>query len=83
MGELAERLQVQHHSAVGLVDRLVSETLIRREASQEDRRQVHLRLTLQGEEVLSRLVAVHREQFRRIGPNLAELLKQLSRDDAA
>ncbi len=31
VGELAERLQVQHHSAVGLVDRLAGEGMVSRE----------------------------------------------------
>src|ERR1700761_5506251 len=32
VGELAERLQLRHHSAVGLVDRLVTEKLAHRSA---------------------------------------------------
>src|SRR6476620_7305478 len=49
LGELAERLQIQHHSTVGLVYRLVAESLVLRQASDVDRRQVHIRLTAQGE----------------------------------
>lgn len=78
VGELAERLQVQHHSAVGLVDRLVAERLLRREQSQVDRRQVHLQLTSRGEALLARLAEVHREELRRIGPDLGSLLQKLS-----
>lgn len=78
VGELAERLQIQHHSAVGLVDRLVTERLIQRKQSQEDRRQVHLSLTARGEEVLGKLTEVHREELRRIGPDLGSLLEKLS-----
>lgn len=78
IGELAERLQVQHHSAVGLVDRLVAEGMVSREPSEEDRRQVFIRLTERGEELLEKLASVHREQLRRIGPELRRILGLLS-----
>ena len=48
IGELAERLQIRHHSAVGLVDRLVTQKLVAREAAADDRRQVYVRLTPAG-----------------------------------
>ncbi|MFC5454032.1 MarR family winged helix-turn-helix transcriptional regulator [Prosthecobacter fluviatilis] len=77
VGELAERLQIKHHSAVGLVDRLVLEKLVQRDASAEDRRCVNIRLTARGEAVLEELSALHREQLRRIGPELSTLLQSL------
>jgi DNA-binding MarR family transcriptional regulator len=79
VGELAERLQLRHHSAVGLVDRLVAEKLVSRVTSSEDRRRVLLQLTSRGEKVLERLSSVHRKQLQRIGPEIIELLKQLGR----
>ena len=48
IGELAERLQLQHHSTVELVNRLVAGGYIRR-AQGEDRREVLLSLTAKGE----------------------------------
>lgn len=78
VGELAERLQVQHHSAVGLVDRLAGEGMVSREPSEDDRRQVLIRLTAGGEELLGKLASVHREQLRRIGPELRRILGLLS-----
>lgn len=83
VGELAERLQIKHHSAVGLVDRLVTEQLVMRESSDADRRSVNVRLTTHGEEVLSLLSSAHREQLRRIGPELHRLLQGLGRGDTA
>lgn len=77
IGELAERLQIKHHSAVGLVDRLVLEKLVQRDASAEDRRCVNICLTSRGEAVLEELSALHREQLRRIGPELSTLLQGL------
>ena len=77
VGELAERLQIAPHSAVGLIDRLVAETLVAREPSVEDRRRVFITLTEQGEDVLEQLSSAHREQLRRIGPQIRQLLDQL------
>jgi len=78
IGELAERLQVLHHSAVGLVDRLVSEKYVRRSPGREDRRKVCLALTPRGEVTLRRLSTVHREQLQHIGPHISELFKELT-----
>jgi DNA-binding MarR family transcriptional regulator len=53
IGELAVRLQLKHHSAVELVDRLVRRGYVLRSAGQDDRRQVIVRLTVQHEETSS------------------------------
>src|SRR5436190_12711338 len=49
ISELSERLQVKHHSAVNIVDRLVEGKLITRKAGEGDRRHRHLELTAKGE----------------------------------
>jgi DNA-binding MarR family transcriptional regulator len=77
VGELAERLQVTPHSAVGLVDRLETEKLVTRETSSADRRQVFIALTKRGEQMLEALSAAHHEQLRRIGPDLRGMLDRL------
>ncbi len=77
LGELAERLQLRHHSAVGLVDRLVRARLVVRHRNEVDRRQVRLALTARGERLLAQLSTAHREQLRRLGPQLSELLRSL------
>lgn len=81
VGELAERLQVAHHSAVGLVDRLAAERLVARESSEEDRRRVFITLTSRGEDILEGLSSVHRAQLRRIGPEMGALLARLGSPD--
>lgn len=81
VGELAERLQVAHHSAVGLVDRLAAEKLVVREASEEDRRRVFITLTPRGADILEGLSSVHRAQLRRIGPEMGALLARLGNGD--
>ena len=77
IGELAERLQIRHHSAVGLVNRLVLKNFVFREHHPADRRQVFLALTGHGEEILEKLSTAHKEQLRRIGPYIESLFKRL------
>jgi DNA-binding MarR family transcriptional regulator len=77
IGELAERLQIRHHSAVGLVDRLVLKKLVARNHHAVDRRQVDLELTELGDGTLEKLSAAHKEQLRRMGPHIESLLKRL------
>src|SRR5690349_13644789 len=49
IGELAERLQIQHHSTVELVNRLAARGYVRRSRGDDDRREVLLSLTAKGE----------------------------------
>jgi len=79
VGELAERLQLRHQSAVGLVDRLVSEQLAARAPSVQDRREVFVELTRHGEAVLARLSALHRRQLKQMGPEFSRLFRELTR----
>jgi len=78
VGELAERLQLRHHSVVGLIDRLVAEKLVIRAPSNEDRRQVFIQLARKGEITLEKLSSIHHEQLMRIGPELTLLLERLN-----
>lgn len=77
VGELAERLQLRHHSTVGLLDRMVAEKLVERKLSYEDRRKVLILLTAIGEKKLEKLSAMHRRQLKRVGPELSDLLECL------
>ncbi len=76
--ELADRMHIRHHSAVGLVDRLAAQDLLVREHSQEDRRQVYITLTAKGLAILEQLSSVHKEELRRMLPELQNLIEQLS-----
>jgi DNA-binding MarR family transcriptional regulator len=77
IGEIAERLQIQHHSTVELVDRMSSRGLIRRKRVAEDRRQVLLELTPKGEKILREMAHLHREEMRNTGPALVSALKKI------
>lgn len=72
--ELADRLQIEHHSAVGLVNRLALDRLVKRKTSAIDGRQVMVGLTRRGESVLVNLSEAHHEELQRIAPQLAEIL---------
>jgi DNA-binding MarR family transcriptional regulator len=77
IGELAERLAIQHHSTVELVDRLVEAQLIVRTHDPEDRRRVLLDLTDAAEDHLARLSAIHLEELHRLRPTLQRILDQV------
>jgi len=74
INDLAHELLIRHNSAVGLVDRLVGEGLVVREASKADRRKVELRLSARGRQVLAKLAGMHRRELERIGPVLKRLI---------
>jgi DNA-binding MarR family transcriptional regulator len=81
IGDLAERLQLQHHSAVELVGRSVNQGLVERSRGTADRRQVFVALTPHGETVLRDLTLHHRRELRSAGPALVRALNALL-DDA-
>ncbi|SAL39408.1 MarR family winged helix-turn-helix transcriptional regulator [Caballeronia telluris] len=64
VGELAERLQAQHHGVVALVSRCEALGLVRRKVSETDRRQVEVHLEKPGEKVLARLAELHRAELK-------------------
>jgi len=77
IGYLAERLQIHHHSAVELVDRLAKRGLIQRFRGEKDRREVHVKLTAKGERLLKELTLYHRDELRTAAPALATTLKKM------
>jgi DNA-binding MarR family transcriptional regulator len=77
VAEVAQRLHIQHHSAVELINRLEAAGFVRRQRAAEDRREVLLYLTPHGEKVLQQLSLDHREELRSQGPELLESLQQL------
>ncbi len=69
---MAERLQIQHHSAVELIDRLVERT-----RDETDQRRVLITLTPQGEKVLEELSLYHCAELRSAGPVLIQALNEV------
>jgi len=76
IGELAEQMQIAHHSAVGLVDRMEKLRLVRRSVSKEDRRRVQVTLSPKGLAILEKLYLAHRKELNSVGPQLVGLLQQ-------
>ena len=79
IGELAERLQIRHHSAVGLVDRLEQQGWVERITHEQDKRRVFIGLTEKGIGVLESLASMHREELRYLGPQLCTMLEQITK----
>ena len=77
MGELAERLQLRHHSAVELADRMEAQGLVLRRSVPEDKRVVCLRLTEQGEMYLEQAALANRTKLRQLKTPLLTLLHNL------
>ena len=80
VGVLAERMQLQHHSTVELVDRLVDRNFLCRLRSTSDRRQVLVKLTHDGEEFLQKLSVHHLEELQSAGPTFVKVLNSLLAD---
>lgn len=83
IAEVAERLQIQHHSAVELVNRLETGGFVKRERGVQDRREVLLQLTARGEKVLRDLSLHHRAELRSQGPALLDTLQDLIENSGA
>lgn len=63
VGELAERLQAQHHGVVALVSRCEKQGLVERRRSSEDRRRIEVRLRAKGERLVEKVASLHRAQL--------------------
>ena len=81
IGALAERVQLQHHSTVELIDRLAARGLLVRLRSTDDRRQVLIKLTAEGEAILKELSLFHLEELQSVGPTVVEVLTGLFREE--
>lgn len=79
ISDLSERLQVKHHSAVSLVDKLEALHFVRREHGEKDRRRVFVRLTEKGAETLEKVALLHRSEIRMRCPEMIEALQRLQK----
>ncbi|HEU0209913.1 MAG TPA: MarR family winged helix-turn-helix transcriptional regulator [Candidatus Udaeobacter sp.] len=74
VGQLSERIQVKHHTAVSLTDKLAARKLLTKRRESPDRRYVYVKLTPAGSKVVAALAAAHRREIRK---HTAEMLKTL------
>jgi DNA-binding MarR family transcriptional regulator len=64
VGELAERLQAQHHGVVALIDRCEKLALLKRQPGRNDQRTVEIHLLPKGEKLLARIAAEHQGELQ-------------------
>lgn len=74
---LANRLRVQHNSAVELINRLEAGGYVTRARAEDDRREVLLALTPKGERVLAELALHHHEELQSAAPQLVATLRNV------
>ena len=77
VGVLAERMQLQPHSTVGLIDRLVERGLLVRLRATDDKRQVLVKLTHDGEDLLQKLALHHLCELQSVEPKFKKVLESL------
>lgn len=77
IGRLAERLQIQHHSAVELVNRSCEKGLVEKRTGERDRREVLVAITARGKRLLEKLVVAHRKELRAAAPALIGALQAI------
>ena len=72
MGELASMLIVQPTNLSGIVGQLDSRRLLRRKASAEDKRALHVELTVNGRKLLAAYLPHHSRQLDRLMTSLTD-----------
>ncbi|HEY3793812.1 MAG TPA: MarR family transcriptional regulator [Bradyrhizobium sp.] len=75
VGDLAEFLLIEHHTAVELVDRMTRLELLTRVVDAADGRRVLVKLTKEGERRLQKLSQANLKELRAIGPTLTRMLE--------
>ncbi len=78
ISQLADSLLIKHHSAIGLVARLVERGHVVRSPSILDRRRVLVSLTASGEAVLEDISRRNLGELSRASASLRQLLKALN-----
>ena len=77
VGEISERLQVKHHTAVSLLDKLEARKLATRKRVSTDRRNVNVQLTKAGTLLLARLAAIHLRELQQRSAEIIDALRRI------
>lgn len=80
IGDLADQLFIQPHTASELAERMIALGWLERRPSLEDRRRVLLALTPQSDDILGKMSQTHRDEVLRIRSTLTNLLSRLGKD---
>jgi DNA-binding MarR family transcriptional regulator len=81
IGDIAEYLVLRHHSAVGLVDRAVSDGLVERRPDPRSKSVVRVALTRAGAAKLDALADAHLQELAHLAPTMRALWRALERPD--
>ncbi|MBV8944540.1 MAG: MarR family transcriptional regulator [Solirubrobacterales bacterium] len=73
VGEIADYLVLQHHSAVGLIDRAAADGLVKRNPDPHSKSVVRVTLTSAGVDKLDRLSEAHLEELTHLAPTMRAL----------
>jgi DNA-binding MarR family transcriptional regulator len=79
VGQLSERVQVKHHTAVSLTDKLAARRLVTKRRGSPDRRYVYVKLTSAGTKLMASLAAGHRREIRAHAGQLIDALRKLKK----
>jgi len=74
VGQLADYLLLQSHSAVGLVDRAEAAGFVRRRADPDDARVVRVELTTEGDRLVTELTKITLTEMRKLAIALNNVL---------
>lgn len=74
---IAERMLIEHHSAVELISRLAQRGAVTRTRGEEDRREVLVQLTPLGEAVLRDLSVSHYDDLQTAASSLIQALTRI------
>jgi DNA-binding MarR family transcriptional regulator len=77
ISELADALQLRHHSTVELVQRAGKVGLVTTATDDDDNRRQLSELTPRGEEILASLSSLHRDELRRFRTEMNDILNEL------
>lgn len=80
IGEVADYLVLRHHSAVGLIDRAVSDGLVKRNRDRS-KGVVRVTLTAAGDAKLDALAEAHLEELSHLAPTMRTLWRALEHAD--
>jgi len=80
IGAIAERLCLEHHTTVALVDKLEARGFVRRQRSSTDRRKVWVVLETAGTKALEALSRLHKAQLTTAGEPMLGALRVILGD---
>ena len=81
IGEIAEYLLLQSHSAVGLVDRAEAAGFVQRMQDANDARIVRVELTEKGDQLVTELTKAHLAQLYKLAATLSKLVPARQQED--